>query len=50
MLHFGAVFDRNNAETIKKGAETVEIGAETGATGDFIGPVGARLAGANPFV
>ena len=31
-------------------ARHVEIGAETGATGDFIGPVGARLAGANPFV
>ena len=29
MLRFGAVFDRNGAETIENGAETIEIGAET---------------------
>ena len=27
MLRFGAVFDRNGAETIENGAETIEIGA-----------------------
>ena len=33
MLRFGAVFDRNGAETIENGAETIEIGAETNENG-----------------